>query len=239
MTEERPRRPKDAAPEGPTPGAPASEPPAPGDLAPGDSDERRTAPGRIGGLVLAAGASSRLGSPKADIDLDGRSALARVLDVLREAGVHGGVVVLAPDAQPPAVDLGSFRLVTNPDPAAGRTGSIQAGLAATGGNLVLWPVDRPLAARSTVEALLGAASDPEADWIVPFHEGRGHPVLLRARLRVPILTALPDADLRSVLSTAGTRRLAVPVDDPFIHANLDTLEGAATWIGRWREAGSP
>ena len=216
-----------------------SLPGPPGDVVPEIPGDRRSAWGRVGAIVLAAGASSRLGAPKAELELDGRSALGRVLDVLREAGVHGGVIVLGPDAAPPAVELGSFRLVTNPDPAAGRTGSIQAGLAASGGDLVLWPVDRPLAALSTVEVLMGAAVDPEADWIVPFHEGRGHPILLRARVRAPILTALPDADLRKVLSSAGTRRLEVPVDDPFIHANLDTPEGAAEWLRRWREAGSP
>jgi molybdenum cofactor cytidylyltransferase len=213
-----------------------SMPGPPEDLGLEEAGERRATWGRVGGVILAAGASSRLGAPKAELDLDGRPALARIMAVLRAAGVGGGTVVVGPDGPPPGVDLGSFRLVTNPDPAAGRTGSLQAGLAATGGDVILWPVDRPLAAGATVTALLVAAADPEADWIVPFHEGHGHPILLRARLRAALLAAPPDADLREILSAAGTRRLAVPVDDPFIHANLDTPESAAEWIARWRES---
>ena len=103
-----------------------------------------------------------------------------------------------------------------------------------------WHIHPPrLKDASTVEALLRGAHEPEADWVVPFHEGHGHPILLRARLRAAILAAPPDADLRRVLAAAGPRRLVVPVSDPFIHANLDTPEGAAEWIRRWREAGSP
>ena len=52
----------------------------------------------IAAVVLAAGASSRFGSPKALARLDGRPILEHVLDAVREAGIHEVVVLRASQA---------------------------------------------------------------------------------------------------------------------------------------------
>ena len=48
----------------------------------------------VAALVLAAGASSRFGSPKALAQFEGRPLLEHVLDAVREAGIDEIVVVL-------------------------------------------------------------------------------------------------------------------------------------------------
>jgi len=207
----------------------------------------------VAAVVLAAGASRRLGRPKALLDFDGMTALELALRSLRGAGVTSGVVVTGDESAVirRAVDPSPFLFVHNPLPAAGRTGSVVIGLGAVGAvDVLLWPVDRPLASADTVRALLAAAAedggpggptgDPAApdappDVLVPESGGRcGHPLILRASLRPALLAAAPDTSLRNVLRAAGVRRRVVPVEDPGIHFNLDTDDAWAEALAWWR-----
>jgi molybdenum cofactor cytidylyltransferase len=198
-----------------------------------------------GAIVLAAGSSARLGRPKALVDFDGRTALHLVLGALRAAGVVKGVVVVGEDAAAieRAVDVRPFELAGNPEPAAGRTGSIQVGLnalAAAGGgrdSALLWPVDRPLASTSTLGAILAAAAQAGDDvgWVAPRCDGRrGHPVLLRAAVLPFVRRAGPGESLRDVLRASGLGALDVPVDDAGIHVDIDTADDAARALAWWR-----
>ncbi len=194
-------------------------------------------------VVLAAGGSTRLGRPKARVDFGGRSALDRLLAVLRACGIERGAVVTGEHGAElrAVIDPAPFEWMANPDPAAGRLGSLQIGLSrvAAGDDVLMWPVDRPLAGEATVRALMGAgtgAADPEAAVIVPVAAGRrGHPILLRASLRPALLAAPPDAILRDVLRATGAVRLEVPVDDEGIHFDLDTEEAVAEAVQWWEK----
>lgn len=113
---------------------------------------------RVSGVLLAAGASTRFGSPKmlAPVPPGGRPMLAHVIDTWRDAGFEEIVVVLgsrarvirerteedllrmsksgrgagAGDARPDAGDGASLRFVENPDWESGMFSSVQCGLAA-------------------------------------------------------------------------------------------------------------
>ena len=86
----------------------------------------------VAAIVLAAGASSRLGRPKQLVELDGEMLLARAVRLVREAGVAHVFVVLGAEFEAivAAVDLSGVRVVRNVDWAAGIAGSIHAGLRA-------------------------------------------------------------------------------------------------------------
>ena len=85
----------------------------------------------VAAIVLAAGASSRFGSPKALALLEGRPILEHVLDAVRTAGIDEIVVVLGHAAQEieDGIDWLSEHRVRNPDPRH-LSGSLQIGLAA-------------------------------------------------------------------------------------------------------------
>ena len=194
----------------------------------------------ISAVVLAAGSSARLGHPKALVALDGSTALGLVLRSLRDASVTRGVVVLGEHAAAieAALDPHPFAWVRNPDSAAGRTGSVQAGLAALdpADDVLLWPVDRPFAGADVVRALVTAR---DADVVattgvwVPCAAGRsGHPILLRAEVLPGIRDAPPAESLRDILRRSGRTKQAVPVGDEGMHWNLDTgedVERARAW----------
>src|SRR5882762_8697231 len=120
----------------------------------------------LAGVVLAAGRSARMGSPKALLDFLGRPFAVRILEALEALEVKTRVVVLGPDAPriQPALAGHDCMIVENLEP---ETGPIES-----------WPVDLPHVRVTTVERLLETHRRTEAPAIVPtFAERRGHPVI--------------------------------------------------------------
>jgi molybdenum cofactor cytidylyltransferase len=84
------------------------------------------------GLVLAAGSSRRMGSPKQLLAIDGRPLLEVVVAHACASRLDEVLVVLgaAADEIKSRVDLGRARVLVNPDHASGMASSLRAGLAA-------------------------------------------------------------------------------------------------------------
>jgi molybdenum cofactor cytidylyltransferase len=175
-----------------------------------------------GAVVLAAGASTRMGSPKALLTTAaGTTFLQAILATLREAGVESVRVVVAPGAGTDATH------VINPEPARGMLSSVQCGLRALPepcDAVLLWPVDHPLVRVSTVAAMLDAFRSGDPPVVVPTHDGRrGHPVLFARRLVPELLAADPALGARAVVH-AHADRLELTVEDRGVLADVDTRE---------------
>jgi molybdenum cofactor cytidylyltransferase len=86
--------------------------------------------GRIAGVVLAAGTSSRLGANKLLLRLDAEPLVRRAARQAVEAGLSPVIVVLGHEAERVAAALGGLvvETVMNPAYRAGRHGSMQAGI---------------------------------------------------------------------------------------------------------------
>lgn len=164
-------------------------------------------------LLLAAGASSRMGRPKGLLPLDGVPLLLRHLERHRAAG-HALRVVLGGHAEayravlPPDVDV-----VVNPAWATTEMAtSLALGLEGVGRALVS-PVDVPPPRPATLAALLDGVGDAVPTW----RGVDGHPV----RLDPPHPPGRLDLRLRPA------RR--VPVDDPDCVLDFDTPDAWARW----------
>jgi molybdenum cofactor cytidylyltransferase len=185
----------------------------------------------IGAVVLAAGASSRVGVPKWSLPVspDGPSFLDAILATLRAVDVSAVRVVVAPGAAP------LEGAVVNPEPARGMLSSVQCGLRALPpdvGAVLLWPVDHPLVTTATVREMLRARSDGNPPVVVPTFEGRrGHPVLFDARVLPELLAADPGVGARAVVHAHRDRR-ELPVLDRGIVAGIDTREDYRRAFGR-------
>lgn len=178
----------------------------------------------FGGIVLAAGASTRLGQPKGLLSVQGEPAVSRCARLLGEAGCDDVVVVVGADAErvARAVPAASGRVVTHAAWSQGQTTSVQAALRALDASccFLVWPVDRPAVRLETVRAILRAE---EGAIRVPTQGGRrGHPVHFDASLRTEILSLGSTDPLHEVVRREPQRVHEVPVDDPGVLLNVDT-----------------
>lgn len=179
-------------------------------------------------VVLAAGAATRMGSPKALVTFEGRTLLEHLLSPHLLDRLADAVVVLGHhcDRVRPVAEQVGCRWVLNPDPDRGRMTSIQVGLAAIPPHtdaVFLQGVDCPLVRLATYERL--AAQLGDADVSIPRYRGRdGHPPLISTRLLPAIVGARPDDSLRNILYSDDVRRTAVDVDDPGVLLNIDRPE---------------
>jgi molybdenum cofactor cytidylyltransferase len=178
-------------------------------------------------IVLAAGASSRMGRTKALLEFDGRTALELALEAM--SGLATPVVVLGLNRSEieKRVDLSGVRIAVNPEVTSGQTASLCAGLALLAPDteaFVFMPVDHPLVRRSDVTRLLEAArADPSKDVFIPAHAGRrGHPVLCRRSLATRILALPAGTAARAALHTNPRRVLEVPFSDTSILMDMNT-----------------
>jgi CTP:molybdopterin cytidylyltransferase MocA len=188
----------------------------------------------LAAIVLAAGASTRMGRPKALLEWRGQTFLRRVVGLAEAAGCAPIVVVGGAVELPPA-EFGPARLVVNKTWSRGQLSSLQTGLAALAGTdargVMVLTIDRPRIAAATCQALAEArAREPSAIWQPAIGERRGHPILypcdLFAELAALPTTEGPRAWLRSPALAARRRSLAV--DDLGIFDNFDRPEDLAS-----------
>ena len=198
---------------------------------------------RPGIIILAAGASSRMGIPKAILSIHGDPLLELHLRFYRARGLSPRLVVLGAGQNrlQRELDLTGARVVQNPAWPDGQFSSIRAGfdawLAETGatsgsGWLFLTPVDCPPVPPVVLETLWSAARDsrqPAA--VVPTCEGLpGHPVLLGPDAVRAALAAPSDATLETVLQTLGARVLRIDVPSADILWNLNRPEDLERYL---------
>lgn len=174
---------------------------------------------RIAGAVLAAGAGSRYGRPKALVrTLEGEPWIARAVAALRDGGADDAVfVALGAEREraAPLVPAGAVRL----DVAAWRAGvseTLRAVLAAASDTpadaLVIVPVDTPGMPPSTCRRIIAhadTAADRLAALVRATYGGRpGHPVLLgRAHWEGAAASVSGDRGAGAYLAEHGAQRI--------------------------------
>lgn len=189
----------------------------------------------VAGIVLAGGASRRMGTAKAALVLDGRSFLECVLAALREAGLDDVLVVSgsAHDAVLRALPPGDHaRVLRNPDPGRGQLSSLKVALGVVRSReprpdgVVVALVDHPAVQAATIARLVAAWADAtHAAIVVPTFAGRrGHPVLFAADVWDELLATPDEIGARAVVHADASRVLEVAVDDPGVRVDVDTPE---------------
>ena len=187
----------------------------------------------ISAIVLAAGASSRMGQAKAALPLGqtGETVVARVIRTLIEGGVPGVVVVAGAhiDAVRHAMPAHEWRarVVEHAGWQQGQLSSLLAGLQAIDDPLleaaVVTLVDVPLVSPLTVAAVIAEWRRTRAPIVRPASGDRhGHPVIFDRSVFADLRSANPNAGAKAVFAIHKDRIVNVEVNDPGAFEDIDT-----------------
>jgi len=196
--------------------------------------------GRVAGILLAAGEGSRLGQPKALVELGGQTLAERGVAMLRDGGADPVVVVTG--AVP--ISMAGVRTVDNPDWRSGMGSSLAAGLRALGDGrgvgspadncaaAVVALADQPLVGSEAVRRLI-AAYRAGASVAVAAYDGKPrNPVLLaREHWDAVLELATGDTGARPFLRAHPELVTLVECGDTGSAYDVDTPEDLARVTG--------
>jgi CTP:molybdopterin cytidylyltransferase MocA len=178
------------------------------------------------GVILAAGESSRMGSPKALLEFRGETFLDRLVHCL-ETECSPTIVVLGHEPEVIRAGVrspGKAQFVLNPQYQLGQFSSLQCGLHAVpedADGVIFTPVDHPNIEPTTVAKLI----DSGAPIAIPQYLGRhGHPVLFGWSLVREFLDLPPDSQARTVIHRHAGEVRYIDVADAGILDDIDDPE---------------
>ena len=199
----------------------------------------------IGGMLLAGGASRRMGDVnKLALEIDGEVMVRRCAAALLGGGIERLVVVsghyhddiAAALAGLPADDESVLSIIHNPDHASGQASSIICGLAALTNGPHLPPDgvmialgDMPFVTADLVAQLCHAHSqtgnrDPKDRITVPFYENRrGNPMIWGANFYSALARLTGDVGGRQILDQHGDAVHPLRWHDDNVHRDCDSL----------------
>ncbi len=183
----------------------------------------------IGALILAAGASRRMGLSKPLLEWAGGSILEHTISLWRGVGAAQAAVVF--DPRQPAIEreidrLGIRDRIPSPEADRGMMASLRAAAGWPGwepglGAHAIMLGDQPGIAPDTLGALVAFAAAWPGRICQPEHGGRhGHPVILPAPVFRDLVRAR-ERTLRDFIRARGDIRAFLPCDDAGILADLD------------------
>jgi len=185
----------------------------------------------VAGLILAAGESRRMGSPKALLSFEGETFLERLAGIFAARCSPVIVVLGAAADEIRARTVRPATFVVNPDYRSGQTSSMQCGLRAVppeAEGVLFTLVDHPAVAPATIDALLSASGALR----VPRYQGRrGHPIWFSRALIPEFLALGEDGAARDVVRSHAAETEFLDLDDPGIVADIDDPEAYRGLMG--------
>ena len=186
---------------------------------------------RLGAVITAAGRSSRMGSLKPLLPLDGESLLERECRTLFRAGARQIMIVTGREAERIEEQLAGpgITFVHNAEyKTTGMLTSACMGFRAARAYLdgvYFLPADAPLFSLYTLRREAEEFSWADADLFCPVYQGRpGHPLLIRSSFFPAIYNYQGEQGLRGICAQYSDRLQEISVPDPGIVLDADVPE---------------
>jgi len=192
----------------------------------------------ISAILLAAGESRRMGSPKALLHYQGQTFIERICTAFLTAGVDELIVVLGARAEEIGRALPAhpaLRSVVNSRYFQGQLSSLMVGIGALAPEseaAIVNLVDHPLVSSETIKAVIDSFRAAPLPIVIASYQGkRGHPVLFSSQVYGEILAAPLDQGAKVVVRKDPARVREIPLDDPGILADIDTPKDYRRYVG--------
>lgn len=190
---------------------------------------------RIGGILLAAGESRRMGAiNKLALLVDGQPLLRRIAQTLLASRLQELVVVLGHEADQARSLIEDLELKTvyNEHYKEGQMTSVHCGLEALTGiykGVMINLADQPLLTPEDINALIDAFDNRERGSIlVPTHRGqRGNPIVLATEHRDEILRSQRNLGCKRLIESNPEWVTTVEMDTEHVVFDLDTPDDYA------------
>ncbi|MYA78609.1 MAG: nucleotidyltransferase family protein [Gemmatimonadetes bacterium] len=195
----------------------------------------------ITGLVLAAGRSERMGTPKQLLPFGGVTLIEHVVRTLTRSRLGKDVVVVLGDRAMDIVKRISglpVRLAYNPDPEGDMVSSIRCGLAYIEPEQAIMIAlgDQPLVTTGIVNRLFDEYEGRPEGMVLPVHDGkRGHPMILSPAYREEILFEAMPGGLKALRDRHSGSVRAVPEDTDAVLIDRDYRSENEEALRRWKE----
>jgi molybdenum cofactor cytidylyltransferase len=192
----------------------------------------------IAGVIVAAGASTRMGRPKQLLEIGGRPLLQWVVDAAEASSLDRIAVVTGHNADEirATVSLRRAEWAHNDDPERGTMSSLRAGLAVIKAPdaVVKLVCDQPEVRSDVIDRLI-ESWDPGVHRasLVAYQDGDGHPLLVAAAALAEVIEEDGDRLLWGAVETDPARvsRLAVALPRPIDVNTEGDLQLAADRLG--------
>ena len=194
----------------------------------------------ITGLVLAAGRSERMGTPKQLLPFGNLTLIEQVIRTLTRSRLGKDVVVVLGHRAMDIVKRISglpVRLAYNPDPEGDMISSIRCGLAFIdpGQAFLIALGDQPLVTTGIVDRLIAEYERRPEGMVLPMHDGkRGHPMILSPAYREEILFEPIPGGLKALRDRHADSVRPVPVDTDAVLIDLDYRSDYEEALRRWQ-----
>jgi molybdenum cofactor cytidylyltransferase len=184
----------------------------------------------ISAIVLAAGESKRMGSPKMLLPFNDRTIIETVLDNVIAAGIEDVIVVLGADMRKIKMVLEKYpiRHCYNDNYRAGMFSSVKCGFAIlpAGCNAALViPGDQPQIAPREISRVVEACHVSGKGLVMPVCNGkRGHPLVVAVRYFEEVKNMSDEGGLRRLSILHPDDVYEVQTNDPGVLHDIDTRE---------------
>jgi len=194
-------------------------------------------------VVLSAGESSRMGSPKALLPISGVPFIEEIVRALKDTKVDRIIVVLGHHAEEIRKGIAHLPVtfLVNRDYAQGQLSSLIVAIRSlaaetsteTVDGVLVHLVDHPFISPALVDHMIDRFYETKKLIVIPRYGGRrGHPVIFSSRLFPELLSAPLEKGAKVVVHAHQDETLEIETDFAGVTIDIDTPEEYRQHLGR-------
>jgi molybdenum cofactor cytidylyltransferase len=184
----------------------------------------------IWAIILAAGESRRMNSPKMLLPFRGSTIIGTVLENVLNSEIKNIMIVLGSSHNEIAMELSGYNVKTclNNNFQDGMLSSVKCGFRSVPDSFsaaVVIPGDQPMIPPQVLNAIVNSWRNNGSGIIIPLHNGkRGHPILIDSKYKLEVEKLTSDEGLHALPVKFIDDVLEIEMNTPEILRDIDTRE---------------